>query len=105
MTKRADTEKTPNPALSAWPLSPEDMLAWAPEDLTGSPYDMLTCALDRAQAIVGVLETGFLSQGQYRPSDEETADVLGAAKGHLRLVGELLEKLELCEDDAEVAHE
>ena len=84
---------SPNP-VPKWPNEPEGLLDLIPEDLDGSPSDMLTCTLMRAHGIVSILLAEFMGSGSWRPDDVSIMSALWATQGHLRLAQLLLEKLE-----------
>ncbi len=75
----------------AWPNEPEGLLEFLPPDLDGSPFEMLTCTLVRAQGIIAVLSAELMGNGDYRPSDASMTGAIWAVRGHLSLARELLE--------------
>ena len=78
-----------------WPLSPEEMLPLLPKDLTGTPVEMLSTALIRAEGIIAVLGQGFGKGTAYQIQDRQVSDTLDAAHGCIRLALELLGRLEV----------
>ena len=59
-----------------WPNEPEGLLTFVPDDLNGTPADMLTNILIRTHGVVAVLCAEFMSDGEYRPSDQEIVGAL-----------------------------
>jgi hypothetical protein len=80
-----------------WPNEPEGLLTFVPEDLSGSPADMLTNILLRTHGVVAVLCAEFMGTGDYRPSDQEIVGALWTAQSQLELARELLERLDTVE--------
>lgn len=77
-----------------WPCEPERMLGLIPEDLEGSPADMLTCTLMRAHGIVALLSAEFMGNGSCRPSDSCIMSALWTVQSHLQLAQDLLERMD-----------
>ncbi len=73
------TEDTPNLSQDKWPHEPEGMIEFMPDDLSGSPYDMLFNVLTRAQGVVAVLCSEFMGDDDYRP---KAPDIVGAQRIH-----------------------
>jgi hypothetical protein len=90
-----DNSIEPTPPSRRWPNEPEGMLELLPDNLEGSPFDMLLCTLMRTHGIIAVLSSEFMSDGNTRPTDTHIMSALWAAQGHLRLARELLECLEV----------
>lgn len=88
------TKSNPASPRPKWPNEPEGMLNLLPEDMEGSPVDMLTCALMRAHGIVSVLLAEFMGTGGCRPDDSSIMAALWATQGNLHLAQGLLERLE-----------
>jgi hypothetical protein len=72
-------------------------LTFVPEDLSGSPADMLTNVLIRAHGVVALLCAEFMGDGEYRPTDQEIVGALWTAQSQLELARELLERLDTVE--------
>lgn len=87
-----------------WPNEPEGLLTFVPEDLNGSPAEMLANVLIRTHGVVALLCAEFMSDGQYRPNDQEIVGALWTAQSQLELARELLERLdtiEVADDDGQ----
>lgn len=77
-----------------WPFSPEEMLALIPKDLAGSPAEMLSTPLIRAEGIIAVLGQGFRKGTAYQIEDQHVSDTLDAAQGFIKLAQALASRLE-----------
>jgi hypothetical protein len=84
-----------------WPNEPEELLQFVPEDLHGSPADMLLNVLIRSHGVVALLCAEFMGDGEYRPTDQEIVGALWTAQSQLELARELLERL----DTVDVTHD
>lgn len=76
-----------------WPFSPEDMLALMPKDLAGSPAELLSTALIRAEGIIAVLGQAFGKGTAYQIEDQHVSDTLEAAQGFIKLAQALTSRL------------
>jgi hypothetical protein len=92
MTNHPQTHSTlPTPE---WPNEPEDLLKFIPDDLAGSPFEMLMCLLIRARGVIALLCSEFMGDGDFRPDDQEIVGALWTAQNQLQLARELPERLE-----------
>jgi hypothetical protein len=80
-----------------WPNEPEGLLTFVPDDLQGSPADMLLNVLIRTHGVVALLCAEFMGDGEYRPTDQEIVGALWTAQSQLELARELLERLDTVE--------
>ena len=94
------TEDTPSLSRDKWPQEPEGMLELIPDDLAGSPYDMLFTVLTRAQGIVAVLCAEFMGDDDYRPTAPDMVGALWTAHSHLKLALDLMDRLEVMKSNA-----
>ena len=95
------TEPKSLPPTPQWPNEPEDLLRFIPDDLEGSPFEMLLCTILRAHGIVSLLSADFMGEGDFRPDDQVIVSALWTAQSHLHLARELLEHLDFNENNPE----
>lgn len=93
------TEEPANLSQDKWPHEPEGMIEFMPDDLSGSPYDMLFTVLTRAQGIVAVLCAEFIGDDDYRPKAPDIVGALSTAQNHLKLALDLMERLDVVESN------
>lgn len=98
-TANSSIEDTAGPPTSKWPQEPEGMLEFVPDDLAGSPYDMLFTVLTRAQGVVAVLCAEFMGDDDYRPKAPDIVGALWTAQSQLKLALDLMERLEVVESN------
>jgi hypothetical protein len=84
-----------------WPNEPEELLQFVPEDISGTPLEMLLNVLIRTHGVVALLCSEFMGNGDFRPTDQEIGGALWTAQSQLELARELLERL----DTVEVTHD
>jgi hypothetical protein len=80
-----------------WPNEPEGLLAFVPEDINGTPLEMLINVLIRTHGVVALLCSEFMGDGDFRPTDQEIGGALWTAQSQLELARELLERLDTVE--------
>ena len=95
------TEETVIPSHDKWPHEPEGMIEFMPDDLEGSPYDMLFTVLTRARGVVAVLCAEFMGDDDYRPKAPDIVGALWTAQSQLKLTLDLMERLEVVEADSD----
>ncbi len=98
-TENGSTENTTNPSRAQWPQEPEGLLKFVPDDLAGSPYDMLFTVLTRARGVVAVLCAEFMGDDDYRPKAPDIVGALWTAQSQLKLALDLMERLAVVEPD------
>jgi hypothetical protein len=94
------TEETPNLSHDKWPHEPEGMIEFMPDDLNGSPYDMLFNVLTRAQGVIAVLCSEFMGDDDYRPKAHDIVGALWTAQSQLKLALDLMERLDVVNSNA-----
>lgn len=94
------TEESANLSQDKWPHEPEGMIEFMPDDLSGSPYDMLFTVLTRAQGVVAVLCAEFMGDDEYRPKAPDIVGALWTAQSQLKLALDLMERLDVVESNA-----
>ena len=94
------TEEPANLSHDKWPHEPEGMIEFMPDDLEGSPYDMLFTVLTRARGVVAVLCAEFMGDDDYRPKAPDIVGALWTAQSQLTLALDLMERLEVVEATA-----
>jgi hypothetical protein len=80
-----------------WPNEPEELLQFVPEDINGTPLEMLINVLIRTHGVVALLCSEFMGDGDFRPTDQEIGGALWTAQSQLELARELLERLDTVE--------
>lgn len=93
-------EETASLLQDKWPHEPEGMIEFMPDDLSGSPYDMLFTVLTRAQGVVAVLCAEFMGDDEYRPKAPDIVGALWTAQSQLKLALDLMERLDVVESNA-----
>lgn len=93
----SNTENTAGPPKPKWPHEPEGMLEFVPDDLAGTPYDMLFTVVTRARGVVAVLCSEFMGDEDYRPKAPDIVGALWTAQSQLNLALELMERLDIVE--------
>lgn len=96
-TVDSTTEETTNSAT--WPNEPEGMLEFVPDDVDGSPYEMLFTVLTRARGVVAVLCSEFMGDDDYRPKAPDIVGALWTAQSQLKLALDLMERLDVIESE------
>ena len=81
-----------------WPFSPEEMLGLMPQDLNGSPAELLSTVLIRAEGIIAVLGHGFGKGTAYQVEDQHVSDTLEAALGFIKLAQALSSRMGTASD-------
>jgi hypothetical protein len=94
------TEEPANLSQDKWPPEPEGMIEFMPDDLSGTPYDMLFTVLTRAQGVVAILCAEFMGDDDYRPKAPDIVGALWTAQSQLKLALDLMERLDVVESNA-----
>lgn len=81
------------------PQEPEGLSEFVPDDLLGTPYDMLFDVLTRAPGVVAVLCAEFMGDDDYRPKVADIVGALWAALSQFKLAIDLMERFEVIEAD------
>ena len=76
-----------------WPQEPEGLLAFAPDDLEGTSYELLFNVLTQARGVVAVLCAEFMGDDDYRPKAPDIVGALWTAQSQLKLAIDLVERL------------
>ncbi len=84
-TDNTNTDDTTNLQKLKWPQEPEELLEFVPNDLEGSPYDVLFNVLTRAQGVVAVLCAEFMGDDDYRPKAPDIVGALWTVQSQLKL--------------------
>lgn len=96
----SNTENPIDPNEPKWPQMPEGLLEFIPDDLAGTPYDMLLNVLTQAHGVVTLLCSEFMGDGQHRPKDIDIVGAIWTAQSQLQLALDLMDRLDVVETNA-----